>query len=158
MESLAALAQSLKTPPTAFFFQVSFVSSLGQMDTSFQEVSGITTKLETDTYNEGGENRFAYKLPKGITHSNLVLKRGIDMINSPLVIWCKSVFELDFSVSIQTQPLAVYLMNEYNIPIRAWTFFNAFPVSWEVDPFNSTKNELAIEKIELSYDYSMRLF
>ncbi|TPW15554.1 MAG: hypothetical protein FD130_1178, partial [Halothiobacillaceae bacterium] len=39
----------------------------------------------------------------------------------------------------------------------AWTFANAYPVSWEVESFSSTKNEVAIEKLELSYNYSNRM-
>jgi len=48
-------------------------------------------------------------------------------------------------------------MNEDKIPIRAWSFANAFPVKWDVESFNSTKNEVAIEKIVLNYTYSNRL-
>jgi phage tail-like protein len=73
------------------------------------------------------------------------------------VIWCRSVMELDFIAPIVTQPISVYLMNENSIPIRAWTFANAYPVKWSVDSFNSTKNEVAIEKIVLSYTYSNRI-
>jgi len=148
---------NMTSPPSAFYFKVVFASTLGQLDASFQDVSGIATKMETEDVTEGGENRFVHTLPKGISHSNLVLKRGVDRITSPLVIWCKSVFELDFAAPILTQPICVYLMNEYKVPIRAWSFFNAYPVSWEVEDFGSTKNEVAIEKIELSYDYSVRL-
>lgn len=155
---MASNTSSLQaSPPTSFYFQVVFADSSGQFDTSFQEVSGISTTMDTEDVQEGGENRFLHTLPKGIKHSNLVLKRGVEEMSSPLVMWCKSVFELDFSVPIITQPIVVYLMDENQIPVRAWTFFNAYPVAWEVEGFNSTKNELAIEKIELSYDYSMRL-
>jgi len=54
-------------------------------------------------------------------------------------------------------PLLVQLLNEKGMPKRAWSFMNAYPVSWEVDEFNSTKNEVAIEKIELSYTWSNRV-
>ena len=78
-------------------------------------------------------------------------------MTSPLVIWCKSVLEADFIAPIIPQMMTVYLLNEHKIPIRAWTFANAYPVNWEVEDFNSTKNDVAIEKIVLSYNYSNRL-
>jgi phage tail-like protein len=144
-------------PPSAFYFKVVLGATLGMTDSSFQEVSGIGAELETETVPEGGENRYQHVLPKAVKHPNLELKRGIAMLTSPLVIWCKSVFEGDFLMPIIAQPVAVYLMNESAVPIRAWSFANAFPVKWDVEPFNSTKNEVAIEKIVLSYTYSNRL-
>jgi len=143
--------------PTAFYFKVTFAATLGLSDTSFQEVSGIKVEIETESYTEGGENRYIHQLPKAAKSSNLVLKRGISAIDSALYIWCKAVFEGGFLLPITPMPVFVYLMNDQKIPVRSWCFANAYPVSWEADPFNSTKNEVAIEKIELSYSYFTRL-
>jgi len=143
--------------PSAFYFKVVFAATAGMADTSFQEVSGIGSEIETEPYSEGGENRYVHQLPKSVKHPKLVLKRGIAKMTSPLVVWCRTVFEGDFIVPIVPMPLMVYLMNENKIPIRAWSFANAFPVNWEVENFNSTKNEVAIEKIELNYNYSNRV-
>lgn len=144
-------------PPTAFYFKVVLNENSGTSDTSFQEVSGISTEVSTETVNEGGENRFVHKLPTTITHGNLELKRGIAPLSSPLVVWCKSVMEMDYAAPIVPMSVVVYLMNAEKEPIRAWTFANAYPIKWEVESFGSTKNEVAIEKIVLSYTYSNRL-
>ncbi len=144
-------------PPAAFYFKVAFAATAGIFDTSFQDVSGIGSEIETEPYVEGGENRYVHQLPKSVKHPKLVLKRGIAKTTSPLVLWCRSVFEGDFAIPIVPMPVMVYLMNENKIPIRAWSFANAYPVNWEVENFNSTKNEVAIEKIELSYNYSNRV-
>ncbi|MEM9025277.1 MAG: phage tail protein, partial [Bacteroidota bacterium] len=106
---------------------------------------------------EGGENRYTHKLPAALRHPNLVLKRGIAAITSPLVLWCRSVLEADFAIPIVAQPLVVMLLNSEGIPMRAWTFANAYPVKWEVSPFHSERNEVAIENIELAYNYSNRM-
>lgn len=151
------MSDSWGYPPAAFYFKVVFAATGGLADTSFQEVSGITSEMEIETVEEGGENRFKHQLPKGVKHPNLVLKRGITGIDSPLAIWCKSVLELGFALPVVAMPVTVFLMNEASIPIRGWLFGNAYPVKWEVDGFNSTKNEVAIEKIELSYNYSYRV-
>jgi phage tail-like protein len=159
MPSVPSLTSLLSNdyPPSAFYFKVVLSATAGMADTSFQEVSGITSEVTTEDVIEGGENRYVHKLPKGVTHGNLELKRGIASMTSPLVIWCRSVMEMDFAVPIVPMPIAVYLMNADKIPIRAWTFANAYPIKWEVESFNSTKNEVAIEKIVLSYTYSNRL-
>ena len=138
-------------PPSAFYFKVEFSDSSGSSDTSFQEVSGISSSIETEPYKELSENSFVYYLPKSITYTNLVLKRGIASMSSPLVVWCQSVFSGNFSIPIVPMSILVYLMDENKSPIRGWAFVNAYPVKWSVDGFKSTKNEVAIETIELKY-------
>ncbi|WP_050468263.1 phage tail protein [Herbaspirillum chlorophenolicum] len=144
-------------PPSAFYFKVVFGATLGLTDTSFQEVSGMSAEIETETVVEGGENRYVHTLPKGVKHPFLELKRGIAPLTSPLVVWCKSVFELGFMAPVVAQPIVVQLLDEKQLPLRVWSFANAYPVKWEVENFGSTKNEVAIEKIVLSYTYSNRL-
>lgn len=142
-------------PLPAFYFTVLLEGS--NMDTSFQEVTGIGPEIETEDVVEGGENRFVHQLPKAVKHPKLVLKRGIAKMDSPLVGWCISILEGDLSAPIKTKELGVMLLNENGDPLRAWYFANAYPVHWEFDSFNSTKNEVAIETIELTYNYSNRI-
>ena len=144
-------------PPSAFYFKVVFGNSANSPDASFQDVSGISSEMSVEEVTEGGENRFVHKLPRGVKNPNLELKRGIAASTSPLVTWCQSVFEGGLNVAIVPQTIRVYLMDENAAPLRGWVFVNAFPVKWEVESFNSTKNEVAIEKISFSYNYSKRI-
>lgn len=140
-------------PPPAFYFKVNFSRFGNDSDTSFQEVSGIRQEMETEDVAEGGENGFVLRLPKSIKYPKLVLKRGIATKKSELVKWCCSVLEGGFTKPIEPMPFVqVGLMNADGKPIRVWTFTNVYPVKWEVDSFNSTKNEVSIETIELSYN------
>lgn len=143
--------------PSAFYFKVVFSAALGLTDTSFKEVSGISKEMLTEDVEEGGENGFIHKLPKGFTHPRLVLKRGIAPITSPLVIWCKTIFEGGLDIPVTCMPIMVYLMNEQKMPVRGWGFNNVFPVKWEIESFESMKNEVAIETIEFEYQSSYRI-
>lgn len=143
-------------PPTAFSFKVVFAATGENSDTSFQEVSGIKASIETETYKELGENGFEYQFPKPPTYPNLVLKRGVADTNSPLVKWCKSIFEGNLSKPIEPMDIRVFLLDENQEPKCAWVFSNAFPIVWEVENFKSDKNEVAIEKIELRYNFLTR--
>jgi phage tail-like protein len=138
-------------PFPAFYFQVKFIDFPGQ-DTAFQEVSGISVNIEYEPVAEGGEN-FFYYLPKQPKYSNLILKRGIAGASSPLVDWCSSILGPDFSKPIKPRDLQVFLLNEEGDFGKVWNIFNALPVQWKIDPFNSIKNNVAIETIELSYQY-----
>ena len=144
-------------PPPAFHFKVVFALTAGLVDTSFQEVSGITAELETKEFAQGGENAGNLALPQAIKYSNLVLKRGIAAVRSPLTIWCMAVLQSDLALPIIPSEVFVYLMNENRVPVRMWCFVRAYPVKWSVDPFNSTKNEVSIETIELKYHHFYRM-
>jgi len=144
-------------PPSAFYFKVLFGDTNETVDTSFQEVSGISSEVDVETVTEGGENRFVHQLPKGVKHSNLELKRGIASKDSTLVKWCMDTMEGDFVQEIETKEVRVYLLDEEKNPIRGWLFDSAYPLKWEIESFGSTKNEVAIEKIVLSYTYSTRI-
>ena len=112
--------------------------------------------METETVVEGGENRFVYQLPKAVKHPRLVLKRGVAPFNSRLVTWCRNVLEGGLSQPLVPKLVHVALLDESGQPLRLWSFENAYPVKWDVEPFNATKNEVALEKVELSYLFSKR--
>ncbi|HUB90427.1 MAG TPA: phage tail protein [Dyella sp.] len=139
------------TLPAAFYFTVSVNSSSSGPDSSFQEVSGIELTMEVDELREGGENRFVHQLPTGVKQKRLTLKRGVAPDSSPLVGWCKRTLEDGLSVQIELATVDVKLLDEKSNPLRGWSFTNAYPVRWEIDTFNSTKNEVALETIELAY-------
>lgn len=155
-DGVGAKQDSNGYPLPAFHFQVDFGGGAAGGDTSFQEVSGIGSELEVEAVAEGGENRFVHQLPKAIKYPKLVLKRGIAKMDSPLVKWCKAVLEQDYIKAIETKVLYVRLLDQAHNPMRAWTFSNAYPVNWDLEAFNATKNEAAIEKIELVYNFSER--
>jgi len=143
-------------PPPAFSFAVTIGNGKAIDDTAFSEVSGIGTEIETEPVVEGGENRFVHQLPKQIKHGQLELKRGITRLNSPLALWCKKTLEGDFMTMIELQIVIVKLTGANGQVLRVWQFNDAYPVKWSVDPFGSSKNEVAVEKISLAYSYSQR--
>jgi phage tail-like protein len=138
-------------PPVAFHFRVSFGTAAPDADCSFREVSGIAAEMDTETVVEGGENRFVYTLPKAVKHPRLVLKRGVAPYTSRLVTWCRDVLEGGLGQPVTTKLMQVALLDETGQPLRVWTFDGAYPVKWDVDPFQSSKNEVAMEKVEFAY-------
>lgn len=147
----------LDHPPAAFHFAVNVGMVAAPFDTSFQDVSGLDQTMETEDLVEGGENRFVHKLPKGVRQGTLSLKRGVASLGSPLMVWCKVVMENGLTLCITPMPVLVHLLDEHGLPLRSWCLNNAYPVRWDIEAFNSTRNEAAIEQIDLAYQYCMRL-
>jgi phage tail-like protein len=147
----------LKAPPTAFHFAVNVGLLPQPIDSSFQDVSGLDQTMETETLREGGENRFVHQLPIGVQQGKLSLRRGIARITSPLMLWCKETMEGGLTRRVRTLPVMVRLKGSGLLPLRVWVLDGAYPVRWEIEAFNSTKNELAIEHIELAYTTCTRM-
>jgi phage tail-like protein len=138
-------------PPVAFYFKVSFPGSSEINDTSFKEVSGISIEIETEAIEEGGENRFVHQLPKRAKHGNLVLKRGLTTSSSELFKWVKENIEGDYSALFTTKSIQIDLLGANGDSLNSWICANAYPVKWEIDSFDSTKNDVVIETIEFAY-------
>lgn len=136
-------------PPAGFHFLVEFNISGQSEDVRFQEVAGLTVQMQTEELAEGGQLRFAHKLPLRTQYDNLVLKRGL-VLNSNLIKWCQNAIE---NFTFQPSNLMVKLLNEAHQPIGVWNVVHAYPVKWSISAFNAEKSELAIETLELCYHY-----
>lgn len=148
---------ALLYPPVGFHFFVRFEGLLtkyiGIPDIGFQKVSGINVTINTEDYQEGGENRFKHRLPNLPAYPNLVLERGV-LIGSQLMQWYKDSVE---GFKFQPYDITVILLNSIHIPIQAWNFVNAIPLKWSISDFNAMENKIVVETVELSYQYFKRL-
>lgn len=150
-------------PPAGFYFTVTVLGSgtalalLSDVDASFQEVSGIQAEFGVEEVVEGGENRFVHRLPKPAQHPNLVLKRGVVTRDSFLAEWVGLTVGSGLSLPIVTQNLLVTLLTPEGAPSIVWGFSNAYPIKWDVGPFDSTRNEVLTETLEFSYNYFERV-
>lgn len=140
-------------PPPAFYFTVTIPGDIAAADARFMEVSGISMNFNTEEISMGGENRFKYKAPTHPSYENLVLKRGLVTSPSPLLLWVSGMAASGLITPILTMDILVSLLGPDGIPVMSWTFIGAWPVKWNVSGFDSTENKLAIETLELSYNY-----
>lgn len=142
-------------PPVGFHFRVTFsLGGVGEKDSRFQEVTGLSAELGTEELQEGGENRFVHRLPTLPKYGNLVLKRGL-LTDSGLIQWCRDAIE---NFSFEPVTVAVTLLNEAHVPLGfSYSFVKAWPVKWAVSDFKAQENSLVVETLELSYQYFTRI-
>lgn len=138
-------------PPVGFHFSVVFqLFPQSQEDVQFQEVSGLQVELETESFVEGGENRFTHQLPTRTRYADLTLKRGLSKLTSGVFHWTRNSLELyDF----QPTNIIVSLLNPDHIPLNSWYVVGAIPKRWEISNFNAEQNSVVIETLVLSYQY-----
>ena len=150
-------------PPGAFHFTVSVLgsatalASLVSADAAFAEVTGLKGEFGVEQVVEGGENRFAHRLPKAAMYPNLVLKRGVVTGDSVLAEWTYNTVGSTMSLPVLTQNLAVSLLDGEGAPSIVWVCVNAYPIRWEIGAFNATENKVLTETMEFSYNYVERI-
>lgn len=143
------------TPPVGFRFKVEFegIDGLTDNDVLFQEVSGLTTEIETEEIKDGANPMLTYKFPKKVKYPNLILKRGM-LVDSGLIAFFNDAVNSYFNVlnlDSSTCDITISLLNETDNPLVSWTVFNAFPVKWVTSDFKASGNEVVIDSIEFTY-------
>lgn len=137
-------------PYLGFHFKVEFSGFSDQVDVAFQEVTGLSVKLETEDVIEGGENRFVHKLPKRMSYSEISLKRGL-MSSSALTDWVqKSIEKFE---TIEPKDLTISLLNEDHKALKVWEVKKAIPTNWQISDLKAEDNNLMVESINLVYQY-----
>jgi len=148
-------------PPACFHFKVELNGVDGADSDSeqrFQEVSGLSVEVETETLREGGENRFEYKLPKRAKYPNLILKRGL-LKGSAFLDWFKSAMNTYFIVAVydfKPADITITLLDEADEPVAVWNVVQAYPLKWSMSDLRSSENAVVVESIELAYQYFER--
>ncbi|MFK8104762.1 MAG: phage tail protein [Saprospiraceae bacterium] len=136
-------------PPVGFYFKVNFAGAGITKEHSFKEVSGLSVELGVEEIAEGGELRFKHRLPSTPKYNNLILKRGL-LVDSNLRKWVdKAITSFEFTPIL----ISIELLNAAATPAMTWNVHNAWPVKWEVSQLDAMSNEVAIETLEIAFDY-----
>ncbi len=138
-------------PPVSFHFRVEFKFSdqRAKSEVNFQEVSGLNKEMTTEDFTEGGENRFVYRFPKGTKYPNLVLKRGMKP-DSAIIDWVRDAID---NFDFQPVDITVTLLNPDHNPLVVWEFVKCWPLKWATSDLKGQDNAIAIESLELIYNY-----
>jgi phage tail-like protein len=135
---------SLPDPVGELSFMVQVTGVQGPIGL-FSECSGLSVEREVETYQEGGLNSFAHKLPGRLTYPNLVLKKGITR-ETALMDW--------FYASqnpAERKEVSVTLKGPAGQTVRSWSFDGAFPVKWTGPTLNAGSSSVASETLEIAH-------
>lgn len=140
-----------------FHFMVQFeLDTAKTVDVRFQSVTGLDSTIETESFKEGGENRFEHVVPTRRKYGPLILKRGLlGPSTSGVTRWLKDTFDNNVpGTHYQVlNTIIVKLLDEERQPLMTWTVNNVWPRSWKVGELNAERSEVLLETLELNYNY-----
>lgn len=114
---------------------------------AFSEVSGVGVEIEPVEYRTGAEDITVRKLPGLKKFTNITLKRGI-IGDDTLWNWVKTAMD----GQVVRADLSIILLNEAREPVMRWRVQRAWPCKWQLSDLNATKNEVAIETLEICHE------
>lgn len=141
-------------PIPSFYFSV----ELDGVAVHFQEVSGLEVSMEVEEITEGGNNLYKHRVPTRQSYSNITLARGVMSEDNPFYLWVQAVLlkqeTLNNTFGKLTNVLSIYLMSPSdNEIIKSWQIIGAYPIKWSVSNLNATENKIAIETVDLAFQY-----
>ncbi|MCX2183915.1 phage tail protein [Streptomyces sp. SKN60] len=117
---------------------------------SFSKCSGLAGEVGVEEYAEGGENRFAHRLPTRASFPNLVLTQGTGP-STELWSW---FFEYHTTGKVRPRAGQVSLLSHVDgamVPVRVWAFRRAWPVKLTGPDLDAQASAVAVESLELAH-------
>lgn len=122
----------------------------GLLSVSFSKCSGLAGEVGVEEYAEGGENRFAHRLPVRASFPNLVLTQGAGP-STELWNW---FFEYHVTGRITPRDGQVVLMSTVDgvlVPARVWGFRKGWPVKLTGPELDAQTGAVAVESVEIAH-------
>jgi phage tail-like protein len=118
----------------------------GLVVAGFSEVSGLQVEVETEDYQEGGNNDFVHKLRKGTRYPNLILKRGVVDADA-LWKWHQKIAKHTSKTDRKT--VRVTLLDSEGKDKLSWRCLKAYPIKWTGPDLKGDGTNVALESLEL---------
>jgi phage tail-like protein len=131
-------------PLPGYFFQVEID---GQAISFFKSVGGLKMDTEVTEFREGGQTDSTRKLAGATRYTNIRLTRGFTGDRS-LYDW--------FITTQKPNPVRVngriVMFDRRGNRVAVFKFVNGFPAKWEGPDLDASKNEIAIETLEIAHE------
>jgi phage tail-like protein len=126
-----------------FLVEIDGVASAG-----FAEADLPGGRIETIEYREGADKTSgARKLPGRVSYEDVVLRRGLSG-RTDLYDWWRAVRD----GAPDRRNVSIVLLDEAREPVQRWQLRDAWPTRLAYGGLAASKNEVAIETLELTYE------
>ena len=144
--------RALFDPYSTFCFALE-IQRLGYNKDSgfFKSVSGLKSESEVVPFVEGGLNVSTRMLPGPVKWPNLVLKRGFTK-DAALIDWRQEWLNDSPGRKLTRVDGKILQLSRDLKIVCSWQFVGGWPAKWEGPDFDASKNELAIETLEIAHE------
>ncbi|MEU5655740.1 phage tail protein [Streptomyces sp. NPDC047737] len=136
------MPQELDAGSTIFFHLTIDGESLG----TFNGCEGLSTQVEIEQRQEGGNNGFVWQLPSRVTFSNITLTRPLTEETAKVAEWISSVTT---GVTRPTGQIAA--LRADGSMVAQWGLIDVLPVSWRGPSFDPASPAVATEVLEIAH-------
>ena len=120
----------------------------GIASSAFKSVTGLAAEAEVIEYREGSDPvSSSRKLPGRVRYPNVRLSRGLTT-SRDLWDWWETVV----NGAVERRNVAITLLDDSRTPVLRWLLREAWVAKFEAPEFDASKNEVAIETIELAHE------
>jgi len=141
-------------PLTVFCFRVMIeIEGHRRAEAYFKSVGGLKYESEVVDYHEGGRNVTTRRLVGPTKWPNIVLKRGF--AGPPLVHllnWRRAWLDDDPRSVLERVDGKIVQLSSNMKQMCAWKFHRGWPCKWEGPEYDASKDELAIETLEIAHE------
>lgn len=113
----------------------------------FSECTGLEFTMDTEDYEEGGNNGTVLRFPKRHKWGDITLRKGITR-NQDLFNW---YYAFTQGVTRRRDGLII-LMNEKHEPHTVWKFRRGLPIKYVAPQLNAQQNNVAIESLTIAHE------
>ncbi|GAB2870016.1 phage tail protein [Streptomyces mayteni] len=130
-------------PGTSLFFNLSIDGeSLGR----FNECEGLSSQVEIEQRQEGGNNGFVWQLPTRVSFSNIRLTRPLTPETAKVAKWISSI-----QTGITRPTAQIRALRADGSEVARWGLIDVLPVSWQGPAFNPASPAVATEVLEIAH-------
>lgn len=126
-----------------------FLVKWGDVQMSFQEVSGMEASTDPISYRSGDSSIFSsVKMPGIVKYNDVTMKKGVFKGDNKFWEWFKKI-KMN---TIERITVTISLLDETDNPTMTWTLKNAWPSKVTATDLKSEGNEVAIETIVVVHE------
>lgn len=132
-----------KDPLPAYVFRVKINNTASAF---FKAVGGLSYEVEAVPLKEGGVNNTTWQLVGAVKWKNITLKRGFTA-DSDVLAWRTEWM----NGTMTRKSLVIEQLDSALNVVKTWTAKDCMPIKWELSELDASKNEVAIETLELAH-------
>jgi len=110
----------------------------------FTECSGLSAKVDVETFSEGGVNDQQRILLKQTSFTEVTLKHGV---TNDLSFWGWFT-----ATTNRRRNIRILLFNQAGDTRQCWTLIGAVPVGWSAPSLQADGNSVAIEELKIAFE------